>query len=148
MRILVVEDDEIDALQTVAAVRAAAPDSGVDLCQTADEALMRLESRGIQAPDVILVDQHLPGTGGAEFLRRVHRSGLAPGALFLMLTGDASDATRADALVSDFHAFLTKPVNQARLAQILRSGDARWEIDDLPLDMNLYRKQRRAAAER
>ncbi|MGG7566555.1 response regulator [Rhodovulum sp. DZ06] len=146
MKILVVEDDELDALQTVQAIEKAAPGAALRLCPTADAALAALAEDAMSPPDFIIVDQHLPGVDGAEFLRRVKRLGLAPAAQFLMLTGDASDPTRAEALVTDFHAFLTKPVSRRRLSEILRTGDARWEIEDLPLDLNLYRKQRPPAA--
>lgn len=146
MRILLVEDDEVDAMLTGKAVARAAPGAEVTLCATADVAIARLAERPDAPPDFIIVDQHLPGVDGAEFLRLVRRMKLAPDAKALMLTGDASDPIRAEALVNDFHAFLTKPVCTRRLSAILRTGDARWEIEDLPVDMSLYHKHRRPAS--
>lgn len=145
MNILLVEDDDLDALQTRQAIARAAPGAALTLRQTADAALALLADIPDDPPDFIFVDQHLPGVDGAEFLRLLRRRGLAPDAKVLMLTGDASDLTRAEALLSDFHSFLTKPVCTRRLSAILRTGDARWEINDLPVDMNLYHTQRRTA---
>ncbi|MGH7447509.1 MAG: HD-GYP domain-containing protein, partial [Longimicrobiales bacterium] len=73
-------------------------------------------------PDLALVDLHLPGTSGFDFLARIKQDDT--GAEFLpviMITGDASPEVRRRALDLGAHDFLTKPFDNVEVLLRIRN---------------------------
>lgn len=113
--ILVVEDDE------------GARDSLLLLLRTAD-----LEAWGFPsceelaaatAPgdaDCLILDIHLPGVSGIEFLETLRRTGARLPALLLSGRASAADARRAEA--ADALAILEKPFRPAELLALVRGA--------------------------
>ena len=81
-KVLVVDDDA----DTREALAIALSDAGflVEQANDGERALERIDEDG--DPDVILLDLHMPGVDGAEFLARAK----ATGARVIVLTGDSS----------------------------------------------------------
>jgi DNA-binding NarL/FixJ family response regulator len=107
----------------------------VDVVGTAGDVDEAVAGIALVAPDVVLVDVHMPGGGGAELIRRVLRSAdakgdpeaAAPVPRFLALS--VSDA--AEDVISVIRAgargYLTKTVSGAELAEAIgrvAAGDA------------------------
>lgn len=102
-RVLVVEDQ-----QTLAGALAVAIDSQPDLtcvgiAKTADDAVRLVDEH---APDVVLMDIHLPGADGIEGTRRIKAS--HPDIRVLVLTGDAAPDRFAQAAAAGAAGFLAK----------------------------------------
>mgnify|MGYP001601968204 CR=1 FL=1 len=58
------------------------------------------------APDVILLDVHMPGMSGVEVIPKIRE--LAPDAYIVMLTGSSGDETIMGALVAGAHGYVLK----------------------------------------
>ncbi|WP_121631418.1 response regulator [Tropicibacter alexandrii] len=145
MRVLLLEDDGIDAKFIDRSIRRAFPEAQVDLAATAEAALALITGLPQGSYDFILVDQHLPGQAGADFVRQIQQLGLRGKAVTVMMTGDLSEQARSAALACDFDTFIGKPVQVSRLTEILSGRGIYWENTDIPKDLGLYRELRKQA---
>ncbi|MGV7209662.1 PAS domain S-box protein [Oxalobacteraceae bacterium A2-2] len=74
-----------------------------------------------QAPDVCLLDIGLPDMDGNELARQLRRMPAMAAAVLVAVTGYGQDQDRDAALAAGFDYFFAKPVDSARLAQLLSS---------------------------
>jgi signal transduction histidine kinase len=88
------------------------------------------------APDLVLLDLHMPHRSGFEVMQQI-RACTTPGDFvpILVLTADASRATRARALADGAHDFLTKPLDAI---------EVRLRVRNLLNTRLLHLEQRRA----
>lgn len=70
-------------------------------------------------PDLVLLDLAMPGMGGLETLRRV-RGSLHYGGPLLIVSANAFDADRTEALETGANGYLVKPLRMAELKDRLR----------------------------
>lgn len=117
-RVLYVDDDRINTLLFVEACR---PDVNLQVTTAAcgEDAL---ESARQGAPDVLVVDLHMPDTDGLALLPRLRRlPGLAQTPAFLC-TAELIDEVQASALAAGFDGVWAKPVDlkaiKAELARV------------------------------
>ncbi len=115
-RVLYVEDDPLSALLFAEALRAH-PQIAL---RVAVDAATALDSATRWAPDLLVIDGHLPGARGHEVLAALRAlPGLAH-APAVMATADAMPADRAAALAHGFQAHWPKPLDVRSLgAQLL-----------------------------
>jgi len=85
LRILLVDDDEVDRLSVKRLFRQAGIDAEIHECAERSAALAAARS---EAFDCILLDYHLPGTDGVELLRELHNSGVSLPVVALTGQGD------------------------------------------------------------
>lgn len=98
-------------------VRAALEESGCEVCgeaATADDAVLLVKEH---APDVALLDIHMPGNGIAA-ARAV--SEVAPETAVVMLTQSAAEEDLFDALRAGAVGYLLKDTDPGQLADVLR----------------------------
>jgi cyclic di-GMP phosphodiesterase len=107
-RILIVDDDQacIDIL-------------AAGLADVTDEVHGLTDSRNVEfvfaefAPDLVLVDMHMPPPDGLEVLRMLRSARESLGYLpVIMLTADTSRIVRNSALILGANDFLTKPFDR------------------------------------
>lgn len=120
---LLVVDDEQPNLDLLGKVLARAGYEQVVLLRDPQAALDRFEEL---APDLVLLDLHMPVLDGFEVLRRLQ--GLVPAENLvprLVITADSTGVTRRAALGLGAHDFLTKPIDveetQLRVANLLQT---------------------------
>ena len=115
VRVLVVDDDpDTRELVTVILQRAGADVAGAG---STDEALRHAEQR---APDVVVSDLAMPARDGYALLRALHGRGLARGLVTIALTAHARREDRERALGAGYDAYVTKPVEPAALATLVK----------------------------
>lgn len=117
-RILVVDDEPANVLVLERLLRRTGWE---DVLSTTDpaEGLDRAETF---APDLILLDLHMPGIDGFEFMARISRrngSRLAP--KLIVLTADTNRAARERALTLGAADFLTKPFDLLEVVLRIRN---------------------------
>jgi two-component system, OmpR family, response regulator len=106
-RVLYVDDDRINTLLFVEACR---PDTSLHILTAAcgEDAL---ESARQAAPDVLVVDLHMPDTDGLALLPRLRQlPGLVQTPAFLC-TAELIEEVQADALAAGFDGVWAKPVD-------------------------------------
>ena len=113
---LLVVDDQPQIIQFL---RAALADEGfdVEVAGTGAEAIARL---GEVIPDLVLLDLHLPDTGGLEVLAKIHESFPRMCVIVMTAYGDVETAVRS--IRAGAFDFITKPFNMDQLLQAIRRG--------------------------
>lgn len=138
MRILLIEDREIDQIAAVYTICSCAPDATVHSAYDMGEGLRLMADRRLPF-DVVFVDQRLHAEAETLSIEALRRAQTDHPARLVMLSGDRSDEARAEALAAGSDAFLVKPLDIARLKDILIRRKCVWDIHDLPQDLSLYR---------
>ena len=113
-KILIVDDQaEIRRL-----VRYALEDSGHALFEAANGALALQIARAIK-PDLVVLDQMMPGMDGLELLQALKSEPELGHVLVLMLTANAEGRDKQAALNAGANYFLTKPFAPAKLVDLV-----------------------------
>lgn len=82
---------------------------------TADGGQAGLETACREHPDLILCDDNMPGTSGADLCRAIRRDPGLASTPFIMLVGDASAAARGAAIRAGADDVLSKPLSRLSL---------------------------------
>jgi PAS domain S-box-containing protein len=115
VRVLVVDDDP-DTRELVTEILKAAG-AEVSAAGSTDEALRRADEG---APDVLVSDLAMPARDGYALLRALHGRGMAGGLVTIALTAHARREDRERALGAGYDAYVTKPVEPAALAALVK----------------------------
>jgi CheY-like chemotaxis protein len=128
--ILLVEDNQAQALVAQSAHRRAKLPGVLHLAQDGREAIAFLRREGKFAhkptPDLVLLDVNLPGKSGWDVLDEIktdERLGVIP-VLMLTTSSDPSDVYHAYARHAN--AYLTKPDDLSGFIELFRSIEAFW----------------------
>lgn len=114
-KILIV-DDQADIRRLV---RYALDGSGHALFEAAN-GLVALQVAKVVQPDLILLDQNMPGgMDGLALLQAVRTDPLLNHILVVMLTGNQTEADKRAALEAGANYFLTKPFTAARMGELV-----------------------------
>ena len=112
-RILYVEDNPANArlMQSIVRLRS---DASLTVASTGAEGLDLAREA---LPDLVLLDLHLPDLSGHEVLSRLRADSATRDLVVVVLTADATTATRQRAQAQGADGFLTKPIE---VAEVLR----------------------------
>ena len=116
VRILLVEDD--DDIRDLIRMTLEASGATTVAVPSASAGLDAFEA---QTPDVVLSDISMPGQDGHAFLRRVRQLPLTRGGKVPAVAVTALDSreARVQSRAAGFHYHLTKPVDPAKLVEIV-----------------------------
>lgn len=89
---------------------------------SAEEGLERAQSL---EPDLILLDLRLPGMSGYEAIRIIREHPVLRSVPVVAVTAQAMQGDEAAALRTGFDAYLSKPIDNHRLRELVR-GYLRW----------------------
>ncbi len=140
MNILIVDDCEYDALELSTKLARVNSLATISWRSSPGRALAEITNSDKVPYDFVFVDQHMPGRLGTDLVKELGKALNRNVTRVIMLTSDGGNDTRARALVSDCDGFLTKPADTNRLCKLLDRSKCRWELSDLPSDLNLYWK--------
>jgi CheY-like chemotaxis protein len=95
--------------------------------QVYEDASTTLRAPEAEGTEVFILDIGLPDMTGYELARRLRRQPVHAGAVFVALTGYGQERDRELSRQAGFDHHLVKPVDIAKLAQILaRAGATNW----------------------
>ena len=123
LRVLYVEDNRINAMLFEEALR---PFPQINL-ELAEDGQMALEMAQDQAPDVLVLDAHLPGMSGFDVLRALRALPELAAAPAFMCSADAMPEDVARAKAAGFDGYWTKPIDivavTTELCRLAARGD-------------------------
>jgi putative two-component system response regulator len=118
LRILAVDDEESNLLLLTRVLEL----EGYTEIHVCADATLVPEMFVTVAPDLVLLDLHMPKIDGFELMERLAPlSGGASDVPFLVLTADATDETKRRALALGARDFLTKPLDRVELLLRVRN---------------------------
>ena len=120
-RRVLIADDNRDAAESLATLlRMDGHD--VTVVYNGGDALAAFSS---MQPEVALLDIDMPELNGYEVARQLRRGSLGRAVTLIAVTGWGQDADKAQALAAGFNHHFTKPIEPARVSELLRSGSLR-----------------------
>lgn len=132
--IFLVEDDPKDVEFTLAAFKAAKLANPVQIASDGAAALNmltgseRAKAKEQPLPQLVLLDLHLPKIHGLEVLRRIRADRRLKHLPVVVLTASRSDRDIQEAMRLGANAYLIKPVDFHRFAQVTPKLSFRWAL--------------------
>jgi putative two-component system response regulator len=118
LRILAVDDEASNLLLVQRALERA----GYTQIVTTTDPMKVVGMFAEQRPDLVLLDLDMPGIDGFQLMEHLApATGPGPGVPILVLTADATDATKRRALAAGARDFLTKPLDKVELTLRVRN---------------------------
>jgi DNA-binding NarL/FixJ family response regulator len=116
IRVLVVDDHEVfrSGLRELLAAQ------GLDVVGEAATGEAAIQAVEELAPDVVVMDLHMPGIGGVEATRRVAET--SPVTRVLVLTGSEEEESALEAILAGAHGFLMKDAPLEQLVWGIRAA--------------------------
>jgi CheY-like chemotaxis protein len=114
-RVLVIEDNPLSRELVFAVLESL----GCDIV-TAGSAEEGLELAQSLEPDLILLDLRLPGMSGYEAIRVIREHPVLRSVPVVAVTAQAMQGDEATALRAGFDAYLSKPIDNRRLRELVR----------------------------
>ena len=132
--LLLVEDDQVDALTVKRAVRETGMDHDIVHLLDGEEALAYLRGQGNPMPNLILLDLNMPRMNGLDFLKEVKQDPSLKRIPVIVLTtsSDAEDVRQSFLL--NVAGYMTKPVDYKIFLKRIQVLKAYWELNRVPRD--------------
>ena len=130
--ILVVEDDPNDENLTLRALRRVSEPCAVVVAHSGGEALDFLLREGAYAdressdPDMVFLDNALPGAPGNELVGRIRQCERLQGVPLVVFSGSSDEALHQRCLDAGANAFVEKPLDMGEYLACLRAEAERW----------------------
>ena len=147
LKILVVDDDDVDRMAVRRALKATGLDATVTEAENAEAALALLEKHHF---DCTLLDYRMPGSDGLDVVRRAREKGLLTP--FIMLTGFGDEQTAVELMKAGAADYIPKSsLTSERLALslrgVLRVHQAEIEAGRADVELRRYAMQLRSVAQ-
>ncbi len=132
-RILLVEDNRMDAELTLDAFREARLSNTIHVATDGQEALDYLFGRGdytdrqtYPMPNLVLLDLKLPGIDGFEVLRQIKSTPILKRLPVVILTSSKEEGDRALSYDQGANSYLVKPVSFDGFLGVVRQIEGYW----------------------
>jgi two-component system response regulator len=137
LRVLLVEDEQIDVMNVERAVRERRLDSRVEVVETAEAALERLsEDRDVASeaplPELILTDLRLPVLSGLELLERVKADERLRCIPVVILSTSSLESDVQHAYDANAAGYVVKPSSARAFADALEKVLRYWDAVETP----------------
>ena len=133
VRILLIEDDDIDAMAVERGIRKLKLANPICRAKNGLEALEILRDKdAILRPYIILLDLNMPVMGGLEFLKKIREDRDLKDSIIFVLTTSAADEDRAAAYEENIAGYIVKSDVKDGFHQVINMLDCYWRLVLLP----------------
>jgi len=130
--ILLVEDDEVDAMTVQRAFRDLKVANELVHRVNGEEALKYLRAEDSQMPSVILLDLNMPKMNGIEFLKISKEDEKLKKIPVVVLTTSQEEHDIVESFELSVAGYIVKPVDYKRFVEAIRAIDLYWTLSELP----------------
>ena len=130
--ILLVEDDSVDAMTVVRAMRDLNVTNSLVHVLNGEEALEYLRNNANAMPCLILLDLNMPRMNGNEFLRIVKADPYFRCIPVVVLTTSKADQDKFECFDHSVAGYIVKPSDYASFVQAMKVLDLYWTLNALP----------------
>ena len=127
--ILLIEDDEVDAMTVRRALKEINVSNEVVHSENGEEALEYLKSSG-KRPSIILLDLNMPIMSGLEFLEERMKNDEWRSIPAVVLTTSKDDFDKANSFKLAVSGYMVKPVDYSEFIDIIKKIDAYWTVSE------------------
>ena len=130
--ILLVEDDQIDAMTVKRALKELHVTNRLDIVQNGEEALEFLIDKGKSMPCIILLDLNMPKMNGIEFMKAARREELLSKIPVIVLTTSKEEQDKTESFKLGVSGYMLKPVDYQQFVEVIKAINLYWTISELP----------------
>jgi len=130
--ILLVEDDDVDAMTTQRALNDLKVTNELIHKVDGEEALEYLRQDGNQKPCVALLDLNMPRMNGLEFLSIIKAEPALKRIPVLILTTSDADQNIVESYDLGVAGYIVKPVDYKQFVEAMRTIDTYWTLSRVP----------------
>jgi CheY-like chemotaxis protein len=130
--ILLVEDDQVDAMTVKRALKEIKVANPVKVAGNGEEALDFLKDNGNDKPNIILLDLNMPKMNGIEFLKVVKSDEDMRKIPVVVLTTSREDQDRVESFSLSVAGYMVKPVDYMKFVDVVKAIDLYWTLSELP----------------
>ena len=132
--ILLVEDDQIDAMTVKRALNEIKIKNPIVTAQNGEEALEYLNDEGNEVPCLILLDLNMPKMNGIEFLNVIkhsdkHKQRMIP---VIVLTTSKDDQDKIETFKLSVAGYMVKPVDYLQFVETMKAIELYWSLSEMP----------------
>ena len=130
--ILLVEDDQVDAMTVKRALKEIHVTNPVVTLENGEEALKYLRDPESAKPCIILLDLNMPIMNGIEFLQVMKHDEKLRATPVIVLTTSEEQQDKVNSFNLGVAGYMAKPVDYQRFVEVMRSINTYWTISEMP----------------
>ncbi|SEM82039.1 Response regulator receiver domain-containing protein [Nitrosospira multiformis] len=130
--ILLVEDDQVDKMTVVRALKEIHVTNPLVHRENGEEAVHYLQDPVSEKPCIILLDLNMPIMNGTEFLKAVKNDDKLKRIPIVVLTTSEEQQDKINSFDLGVAGYMAKPVDYRQFVEVMRSIDAYWTISEMP----------------
>jgi len=130
--ILLVEDDQVDIMTVLRALKEIHVTNPLVNLENGEEALKYLRDPDSAKPCIILLDLNMPIMNGIEFLQVVKHDAQLKRIPVVVLTTSEEQQDKVNSFDLGVAGYMTKPVDYRPFVEVMRSIDTYWTISEMP----------------
>lgn len=130
--ILLVEDDQVDKMTVVRALKEIHVTNSLVHRENGEDAVNYLQDPASDTPCIILLDLNMPIMNGIEFLRNVKNDDQLKRIPVVVLTTSEEQQDKVNSFDLGVAGYMAKPVDYRQFVEVMRSIDAYWTISEMP----------------
>ncbi|MGZ8183948.1 MAG: response regulator [Methylobacter sp.] len=131
--ILLVEDDQVDAMTVRRALKELHVSNLLEHVENGEEALAYLRDPARLHPCLILLDINMPVMNGIEFLQAVKADPALKCIPVVALTTSDEQKDKVETFDLGVAGYMRKPVDYQQFVEIIRTIDAYWTLSESPV---------------
>lgn len=130
--ILLVEDDQVDAMTVKRALKELHVLNSVDTVENGEDALSFLKDPKNERPGIILLDLNMPRMNGIEFLTIAKQDRDLKRIPVVVLTTSREEQDKVDSFNLGVAGYMIKPVDYGQFVEVVKTIDLYWTLSELP----------------
>lgn len=130
--ILLVEDDQVDKMTVVRALKEIHVTNPLVHRENGEEAVHYLQDPASEKPCIVLLDLNMPIMNGLEFLKAVKNDNKLKRIPIVVLTTSEEQQDKINSFDLGVAGYMAKPVDYRQFVEVMRSIDAYWTISEMP----------------
>ncbi len=130
--ILLVEDDQVDAMTVRRALKELHVLNPLVHAENGEEALGYLRDAANERPCIVLLDLNMPIMTGIEFLQQAKGDDRLRRLPVVVLTTSEEQKDKIESFNLGVAGYMRKPVDYQQFVDVMRSIDTYWTLSELP----------------
>lgn len=130
--ILMVEDDQVDAMTVKRALKELHVTNPLVHRENGEAALTHLRDPDSEKPCIILLDLNMPLMNGIEFLQVIKQDEFLRRIPVVVLTTSEEQQDKVSSFDLGVAGYMAKPVDYRQFVEVMRSINSYWTISEMP----------------